>query len=77
MNLNLIFKKILNETITVELKNETLIYGTLTKFDKSMNLYLKKVKKSFPNQKSIYFESVSIRGSIVRYIIIPNWINLD
>jgi small nuclear ribonucleoprotein D1 len=77
MNLNLIFKKILNETITVELKNETLIYGTLIKFDKSMNLYLKNVKKSFPNQKSIFFASVSIRGSIVRYIIIPDWINLD
>lgn len=77
MNINTILKKILNETISIELKNGTLIYGILTKFDKSMNLYLKKVKKSFPYQKSIYFDFVSIRGSMVRYIILPDWINID
>jgi small nuclear ribonucleoprotein D1 len=70
-------KKLLNEYITVELKNGIIIYGTLFKFDKSMNLYLKDVKKSFNKEKSVYFDSVSIRGSIVRFIILPNWINLD
>lgn len=71
------FKILLNEFITVELKNGIIIYGTLFKFDKSMNLYLKDVKKSFKKEKSIYFDSVSIRGSMVRYIILPNWVNLD
>ena len=71
------FKKLLNEFITIELKNGIIIYGTLFKFDKSMNLYLKDVKKSFNKEKSVYFDSVSIRGSIVRFIILPNWINLD
>ena len=70
-------KKLLNEYITVELKNGIIIYGTLFKFDKSMNLYLKNVKKSFNREKSVYFDSVSIRGSMVRYIILPNWVNLD
>ena len=77
MNINILFKKILNETISNELKNGTLIYGILTKFDKSMNLYLKNVKKSSSNQKSIYFDAISIRGSMVRYIILPDWINVD
>jgi small nuclear ribonucleoprotein D1 len=72
-----LFKKLLNEFITVELKNGIIIYGTLFKFDKSMNLYLKDVKKSFNREKSVYFDSVSIRGSMVRYIILPNWVNLD
>ena len=71
------FKKLLNEFITIELKNGIIIYGTLFKFDKSMNLYLKNVKKSFNREKSVYFDSVSIRGSRVRYIILPNWVNLD
>jgi small nuclear ribonucleoprotein D1 len=71
------FKKLLNEFITIELKNGIIIYGTLFKFDKSMNLYLKNVKKSFNREKSVYFDSVSIRGSMVRYIILPNWVNLD
>ena len=70
-------KKLLNEFITIELKNGIIIYGTLFKFDKSMNLYLKNVKKSFNREKSVYFDSVSIRGSMVRYIILPNWVNLD
>jgi len=70
-------RKILNETVTIELKNGIIIYGTLIKFDKSMNLYLKSVKKSSSKDKSIYFESVSVRGSMIRYIILPIWINLD
>jgi len=42
-----------------------------------MNLFLKNVKKSISNQKSIKFESISIRGSTIRYIILPEWFNLD
>ena len=77
MKIPFFLKKILNEIITVELKNGVTVYGTLCKFDKSMNLYLKNVKKSLHKEKTVYFDSVSIRGSMVRYIILPNWINLD
>ena len=77
MKIPFFLKKILNEIITVELKNGVTLYGTLCKFDKSMNLYLKNVKKSLKKEKTVYFDSVSIRGSMVRYIILPNWINLD
>jgi len=77
MKISKFLGKILNESVTIELKSGVVIYGTLTKFDKCMNLYLKNVKKSFSTDKSIYFESVSIRGSMVRYIILPVWINLE
>ena len=77
MKIPFFLKNILNEIITVELKNGVTVYGTLCKFDKSMNLYLKNVKKSLNKEKTVYFDSVSIRGSMVRYIILPNWINLD
>ena len=77
MHIVVLIKKLTNESITVELKNGTLIYGILQKYDKYMNLYLKNVKKSLSQKKSIYFESISIRGSMIRYIIFPNWINLD
>lgn len=53
------------------------MYGTLFKYDKSMNLYLKDVKKSLSKEKAIFFKSVSVRGSMIRYIILPNWLNLD
>ena len=77
MKIPFFLKKILNEIITVELKNGVTVYGTLCKFDKSMNLYLRHVKKCLSKSKSIYFESISIRGSMVRYIILPDWLNLD
>lgn len=77
MKIGIFLKKVINELITVELKNGMIIYGTLFKYDKSMNLYLKDVKKSFSKEKSIFFESISIRGSMIRYIILPNWLNLD
>ena len=77
MKLNSFLKKILNESITIELKSGAVVYGILTKFDKSMNLFLKNVKKSISTQKSINFESISIRGSTIRYIILPEWFNLD
>jgi small nuclear ribonucleoprotein D1 len=77
MNLFFFLKKILNETVTIELKNGVIIHGILSKFDKSMNLYLRHVKKCLSKSKSIYFESISIRGSMVRYIILPDWLNLD
>ena len=77
MKIPFFLKKILNEIITVELKNGVTVYGTLCKFDKSMNLYLKNVKKSLNKENTVYFDSVSIRGSMVRYVILPNWINLE
>ena len=77
MNILSFLKKILNEAVTIELKNGVIIYGLLTRFDKSMNLYLKNVKKSVNQEKFFSFESICIRGSTIRYIIIPDWVNLD
>ena len=77
MNINSFLIKILNESVSVELKNGVVIYGILSKFDKSMNLYFKNVKKSLSKEKSIYLDSVSVRGSMIRYIILPSWINID
>ena len=77
MNLSIIFKRIINETITVELKNGIILHGTLLHSDKLMNLYLKKVKKTNNSIFNLNLESISIRGNTIRYVILPIWINFD
>nr|UXY88102.1 small nuclear ribonucleoprotein D1 [Cryptomonas curvata] len=77
MNLSIIFKRIINETITVELKNGIILHGTLLDSDKLMNIYLKKVKKTNNSALNLNLESISIRGNTIRYVILPIWINFD
>ncbi len=77
MNLSIIFNRIVNETITVELKNGIILHGTLLHSDKLMNLYLKKVKKTNNSAFNLNLESISIRGNTIRYVILPIWINFD
>lgn len=77
MNLSIIFNRIINETITVELKNGIILHGTLLHSDKLMNLYLKKVKKINNSAFNLNLESISIRGNTIRYVILPIWINFD
>jgi small nuclear ribonucleoprotein D1 len=77
MNLSIIFNKIINENITVELKNGIILHGTLFYSDKLMNLYLKKVTKTNSSDFNLNLESISIRGNTIRYVILPIWINFD
>jgi small nuclear ribonucleoprotein D1 len=77
MNLSIIFNRIINEIITVELKNGIILHGTLVHSDKLMNLYLKKVKKTNNSAFNLNLESISIRGNTIRYVILPIWTNFD
>ena len=77
MNLSIVFNRIINEIITVELKNGIILHGTLVHSDKLMNLYLKKVKKTNNSAFNLNLESISIRGNTIRYVILPIWTNFD
>jgi len=77
MRIKKIFKKIINESVTVELKNGTIIHGFLIKIDTYMNLYLKNAKRASNGRNSILIPTVSIRGTKIRYIVLPNWLNFD
>ena len=77
MYISLIFNKITNEMITVELKNGIILHGVLLNSDKYMNIYLKKVKKTDICKFDLNLENVSIRGNMIRYVILPVWINFD
>ena len=70
--------KCCNETVTIELKNGTVISGTITGVDMQMNTHLKTVKMTTKARGEAQFlESLSVRGNNIRYFILPDTLPLD
>mmetsp|Transcript_8610 Transcript_8610/g.15931 ORF Transcript_8610/g.15931 Transcript_8610/m.15931 type:complete len:127 (+) Transcript_8610:75-455(+) len=69
--------KLSNETVTIELKNGTVVAGTITGVDIAMNTHLKKVKVTKKGVKATHLEHLSVRGSTIRYVLLPDNLNLD
>ena len=69
--------KLSNETVTVELKNGTVATGTVAGVDNKMNIHLKAVKMVLRNRNPQKLETLSIRGNNVRYVILPDSLNLS
>jgi len=66
-----------NETVTVELKNGTIAYGTITSVSPVMNVALKSVRMTAKGRETQSLDSVTIRGNTIRYIILPDSLPLD
>ncbi|CAD5210291.1 unnamed protein product [Bursaphelenchus okinawaensis] len=69
--------KLSHETVEIELKNGTLVAGTIVGVDVAMNMHLKNVKMTFKAKDQLAMDSVSIRGNNIRYIILPDHLTLD
>ncbi|KAI8461586.1 small nuclear ribonucleoprotein Sm D1 [Phakopsora pachyrhizi] len=65
------------ETVTIELKNGTVVHGTISGVDVAMNTHLKAVKMTVRNREPQQLDSLSIRGSNIRYFILPDSLPLD
>ena len=63
--------KLSNETVTIELKNGTVVNGTVAGVDVSMNTHLKQVKMTLKGKDPVSLDTLSIRGSTIRYYILP------
>jgi len=55
----------------------TVVNGTITGVDMSMNTHLKTVRLTMRNRDPVPLESLSIRGNTIRYYILPDSIPLD
>eukprot|EP00889_Picochlorum_renovo_P007709 jgi/Picre1/34739/NNA_002205.t1 len=69
--------KLSNEKVQIELKNGTVVYGTIAGVDVAMNTHLKKVKLIPKGKEPIGVDQMSIRGNKIRYYILPDSLNLD
>lgn len=69
--------KLNNETVTIELKNGSIVHGTITGVDMQMNTHLKTVKMTTRNRDPVSLDSLSIRGNNIRYFILPDSLPLD
>ncbi|KAJ5225813.1 mRNA splicing protein smd1 [Penicillium chermesinum] len=66
-----------NETVTVELKNGTIIHGTITSVSPQMNTSLRTVKITPKGRNTVSLDSINVRGSTIRYVILPDSLPLD
>ncbi|GAM83191.1 hypothetical protein ANO11243_011770 [Dothideomycetidae sp. 11243] len=66
-----------NETTTIELKNGTLVHGTIASVSPQMNTALRTVKMTPRGREPISLDSINIRGSMIRYFILPDSLPLD
>ncbi|UZJ57054.1 hypothetical protein CBS101457_006374 [Exobasidium rhododendri] len=69
--------KLQNESVTIELKNSTIVHGTVTGVDVQMNTHLKTVKMTVKDREAISLDTLSIRGNNIRYWILPDSLPLD
>lgn len=67
------FKTLVNHTVTVELKNDICIRGTLKSVDQYLNIKLDDItvlnEDKYPHLSSV--RNMFIRGSVVRYVHLP------
>ena len=69
--------KCANETVTVELKNGTIVHGTITSVSPQMNTALRAVKMTPRGRDPVALDAINVRGSTIRYFILPDSLPLD
>ncbi|BFZ53300.1 beta transducin [Savitreella phatthalungensis] len=67
------FKSLVETQVTVELKNDLCIRGTLKSVDQFLNIKLADIavvdEHKYPHMRAV--KSIFIRGSVIRYIHMP------
>ena len=69
--------KLKNQTVTIELKNGTIVVGSVHGVDIKMNTFLQNVKMTIKDKNPINLDQLTVRGSSIRYVILPETLQLD
>merc|ERR1712224_951379 len=76
-NLVKFLMKLSHESVIVELKTGAIIHGTVSGVENNMNVHMKNVKFISREREEKILETMTIRGSNIRYIILPQQLALD
>ncbi len=70
--------------MTIELKNGTIVVGSINGVDIKMNTFLQNVKMTIKgnyccniDKNPIQLDQLTVRGSSIRYVILPETLQLD
>ena len=77
MKLVKFLQKLNREQVTIELKNGTVLQGTVVGVDATMNCHLRKVKMTVRGKAPKTIQVLSVRGSTMRAWLLPESLNLD
>eukprot|EP00392_Amoebophrya_sp_AT5.2_P001975 g1980.t1 len=77
MKLVLFLMRLNNELVQIEMKNGTVVQGTMTGCDTSMNTHLKAVTMIIKRRTPVKLEHLTVRGPNIRYIFLPENLDLD
>eukprot|EP01053_Blabericola_migrator_P009367 Blabericola_migrator_1__9366@NODE_504_length_7967_cov_171_363291_g386_i0_p8_GENE_NODE_504_length_7967_cov_171_363291_g386_i0NODE_504_length_7967_cov_171_363291_g386_i0_p8_ORF_typecomplete_len129_score13_98LSM/PF01423_22/5_9e14DUF2642/PF10842_8/0_002DUF2642/PF10842_8/7_9e02SMATX/PF14438_6/0_0027ChiW_Ig_like/PF18683_1/0_019Gemin7/PF11095_8/0_049Hfq/PF17209_3/0_31_NODE_504_length_7967_cov_171_363291_g386_i020842470 len=69
--------RLVNESVVVELKNGTVVQGTVVGVDISMNTHLKAVKMTVKGRNPVNVDHLTIRGATIRHYLLSDSIPLD
>ncbi len=69
--------KLVNHQVNIELKNGTVILGTITGVDMSMNTHLKGVKMTIKGNDPITLSHLTVRGNNIRYFLLPDDLSIE
>ncbi|CAD8072098.1 unnamed protein product [Paramecium primaurelia] len=69
--------KLKNEQVIVELKNGTVVLGTITGVDVRMNTHLSKVKLTLKGKNPVGLDQLTIRGNNIRYFHLSENLQID
>ena len=65
------------ESVGVELKNGSVMQGTVSGIDGSMNTHLKRVSVTARGGNPSRLDTLSVRGNTVRYYVLPESLDVD
>ena len=77
MKLVHMLRKIHHKPVVVELKNGAVVEGDLSGVDIAMTTHVKNAKLRVKNKNPVQVEHLTLRGSHIRYILLPDDLGLD
>lgn len=69
--------KLASEYVQIELKNGTVVAGTVVSVTPDMNTVLNDVKMTMKGEEPVTVDTITLRGSTIRYFVLPESLQLD